>query len=67
MENKKAVPPLLEETAVRLQEQITLVTDFFQERYGSPTLRITRQRLPMIPPALDAKPSCGFKWEVLHD
>ena len=64
MENKKAAPPTKEETAIQLENKFTTITSFFQERYGSPTLTITRQYLLMIPPTLDAPPSYGFKWEV---
>ncbi|MFH2122519.1 MAG: hypothetical protein ABIJ50_03405 [Pseudomonadota bacterium] len=57
----------LDKVALRLQDQITTITTFFQERYGCQSLTITRLYLPMIPPALDAAPSIGFLWEVKHD
>jgi len=46
------------------QEQLTFITDFFQERFGSPSLRITRRFLLKLPAALNAPPDLAFLWEV---
>jgi len=50
--------------ASKLHSQITTITDFFQERYGSPSLRITRHILLKLPAALNAPPVMAFLWEV---
>lgn len=50
--------------ASKLQSQITTITDFLQERYGSPSLRITRRFLLKLPAALNAPPELAWLWEV---
>jgi hypothetical protein len=66
--NDKATLPVqadhLGKMASNQQDQITTITDFFQERYGSPSLRITRSFLLKLPAALNAPPDLAFLWEV---
>ena len=50
--------------ASKIHSQITTITDFFQARYGSPSLRITRHLLLQLPAALNVPPELAFLWEV---
>jgi len=51
--------------ASKQQDHITFITDFFQERYGSQSLRITMHFLLKLPAALNAPPELALKWEVV--